>query len=50
MLGDIKKAGVKVNTANKDAFIKGSKGIYEEFTQDVPSGGALIKAVSSLAK
>ncbi len=50
MLGDIKKAGVKVNTANKDAFIKGSKGIYEEFTKDVPSGGALIKAVSSLAK
>jgi tripartite ATP-independent transporter DctP family solute receptor len=50
MLGDIKKAGVKVNTANKDAFIKGSKGIYAEFTKDVPSGGALIKAVSSLAK
>ena len=49
MLGDIKKAGVKVNTANKDAFIKGSKGIYKEFTKDVPSGGALIKAVSSLA-
>jgi TRAP-type C4-dicarboxylate transport system substrate-binding protein len=46
----IKKAGVKVNTANKGAFIKASKGIYDQFASEVPNGGALVKKVSSLAK
>ena len=49
LLGVIKKAGVKVNTANKDAFIKASKGIYDQFASEVPTGGALVKKVSSLA-
>jgi TRAP-type C4-dicarboxylate transport system substrate-binding protein len=50
LLGVIKKAGVKVNTANKGAFIKASKGIYDQFASEVPNGGALVKKVSSLAK
>ena len=48
--GQIKGAGVKVNTANKDAFIKASKGIYDQFASEVSTGGSLIKKVSSLAK
>jgi|TARA_B100000214_G_scaffold364366_1_gene330882 tripartite ATP-independent transporter DctP family solute receptor len=50
LLGVIKGAGVKVNTANKDAFIKASKGIYDQFASEVSTGGSLIKKVSSLAK
>ena len=50
LLGVIKKAGVKVNNANKDAFIKASKGIYDQFSSEVPTGGALVKKVSALAK
>jgi|TARA_B110000503_G_C7121354_1_gene402667 TRAP-type transport system periplasmic protein len=50
LLGVIKKAGVKVNTANHAAFVKASKGIYDQFASEVSTGGALIKQVSSLAK
>jgi tripartite ATP-independent transporter DctP family solute receptor len=50
LLGVIKKAGVKVNDANKAAFIKASKGIYDQFSKEVPTGGALVKKVSALAK
>lgn len=50
LLGVIKKAGVKVNNANKDAFIKASKGIYDQFSSEVATGGALVKKVSALAK
>ena len=49
LLGVIKSAGVQVNEADKDAFIKASKGIYDQFASEVPTGGALVDKVSSLA-
>ena len=50
LLGVIKDAGVAVNTADKDAFIKASKPIYDEFASTVSGGADLIKQVQSLAK
>ena len=49
LLGVIESAGVKVNTADKGAFIAASKGIYDQFASEVSTGGALIEKVSSLA-
>ena len=49
LLGVIESAGVQVNTADKDAFIAASKGIYDQFASEVSTGGALIDKVSSLA-
>ena len=49
LLGVIKSAGVQVNEADKGAFISASKGIYDQFASEVPTGGALIDKVSSLA-
>ncbi len=47
LLDNIKKAGVAVNEADKDAFIAASKAVYEEFGKEVPAGGALVdKAVT----
>jgi tripartite ATP-independent transporter DctP family solute receptor len=37
LLVKMKAAGIKVNDANKDAFIAASKPVYEEFARDVPS-------------
>ncbi|MDH5205432.1 MAG: TRAP transporter substrate-binding protein [Hylemonella sp.] len=46
LLQKIKDAGVKVNNADKNAFIAASKGIYAEFGKEVPEGGKLVdKAV-----
>ena len=50
LLKVIKDAGVKVNTANRDAFVKGSAAVYKQFGDEVGSGNALIKKVSGLAK
>ncbi len=43
-------AGMKVNQADKDAFIKASKSIYEEFSADVPGSNALIEQAIALGK
>ena len=43
-------AGVKVNQADKDAFIAASKAIYEEFGQEVPGSKALIEQAIALGK
>ena len=50
LLKVIKDAGVKVNTANRDAFVKGSAAVYKQFGDEVSTGNALIKKVSGLAK
>jgi len=50
LLKVIKDAGVKVNTANRDAFVKGSAAVYKQFGDEVSTGKALIKKVSGLAK
>src|SRR5918996_642979 len=39
---------MKVNEVDKEAFIKGSAAIYEEFGKEVPGGADLIKLVQSL--
>jgi len=44
------RGSVKINTANKAAFIKASKPIYEEFGNKVPGGAELIKMAQRLAK
>ncbi len=43
-------AGVKVNEADKDAFIAASKGVYEEFAKEVPQGGKLVEQAIALGK
>jgi tripartite ATP-independent transporter DctP family solute receptor len=48
LLNKIKAAGVKINKADKDAFIKASKGIYNEFSTAVPGGKELIKKAQAL--
>jgi tripartite ATP-independent transporter DctP family solute receptor len=50
LLDVIKKAGTKVNTANRDAFVKASQGIYKQFAGEVKTGAALTKEVLALAK
>ena len=50
LLKVITDAGVQVNEADKGAFSAASKGIYDQFGSEVPTGGALVKKVSSLAK
>jgi hypothetical protein len=39
---------MKANEVDKEAFIKGSGTIYEEFGKDVPGGTELIKLIQSL--
>ena len=50
LLDVIKKAGVKVNTANNAAFVKASKGVYDQFASEVATGAGLVKEISALAK
>ena len=50
LLGKMKTAGVKVNEANKDAFIAASKDVYEEFGKEVPDGGKLVRQAIELGK
>ena len=50
LLGKIKAAGVKVNTADKAAFIAASKPIYDEFSKEVPGAKALIDQAIALGK
>ena len=39
---------MQVNEANKDAFIKASGEVYEEFGKQIPGGAQLIKVIQSL--
>ncbi|HSG74941.1 MAG TPA: TRAP transporter substrate-binding protein [Burkholderiales bacterium] len=50
LLGKLKSGGIKVNEADKDAFIAGSKAIYEEFGKEVPGAQALIDKAIALGK
>ena len=50
LLKKLKEAGMKVNEADKDAFIKASSKIYEDFSKDVPGGKELIDKSLALAK
>ena len=49
LLAQIKKnPNIKVNEADKDAFIKASKPIYDEFGKEVPGGKELIEKALAL--
>ncbi|MBM3526245.1 MAG: TRAP transporter substrate-binding protein [Alphaproteobacteria bacterium] len=48
LLEKIKKAGVQVNEPDKEAFVKASKAIYDEFSKDVKGAEALIDHVQKL--
>ena len=49
LLEQLKQGGIKVNDADKTAFIKASAPIYEEFGSSVPNGKALIDKALGLA-
>jgi tripartite ATP-independent transporter DctP family solute receptor len=50
LLGKLKSGGIQVNEADKDAFIAGSKAIYEAFGKEVPGAQALIDKAIALGK
>ncbi len=50
LLDKIKAAGVKVNDADKDAFIAASKAVYADFAKEVPEGGKLVDRAIELGK
>jgi len=50
LIDKIKAAGVKVNEADKPAFVAASKAIYEEFGKEVKGSKELIDKALSLAK
>ena len=39
---------MKANEVDKEAFIKGSAAVYQEFGKEIPGGSDLIKLVQSL--
>jgi tripartite ATP-independent transporter DctP family solute receptor len=50
LIGKMKTSGIKVNEADKPAFVAASKGIYDEFAKEVPMGKQLIDKSLALAK
>ena len=50
LLGKIKAAGVQVNAPNKDAFVKASAPVYEEFAKEVPGSKEVIDRAIALGK
>jgi len=49
LLGKMKTSGIQINEVDKPAFVAASKGIYEEFSKEVPLGKQLIDKSLSLA-
>ncbi len=49
LLENLKKGGIEVIEADKDAFIAASKPIYEEFASSVKGGQALVEEIQKLA-
>ncbi len=49
LLNKLKAGGMKVNVADKAAFIAASKGIYDAFAKAVPGGGEMIAQAQALA-
>jgi tripartite ATP-independent transporter DctP family solute receptor len=43
LLEKLKASGMKVNEADRDAFLKASKPVYDEFGAEVPGGSAMIE-------
>ncbi len=49
LLNKLKAGGMKVNTADKAAFVKASAGIYKDFAASVPGGQEMVDKALSLA-
>lgn len=49
LLAKLKAAGMQVNQANREAFVKASAPIYEEFAREVPGGKAMVDKALGLA-
>ena len=50
LLSKLKQGGMKVNTANKKAFVNASGAIYSEFKTTVPGGKELVDRAMALGK
>jgi TRAP-type C4-dicarboxylate transport system substrate-binding protein len=50
LLAKMKAAGIRVNTANKDAFIAASKVVYDEYAKEVPAAKEVIERAIALGK
>ncbi|MDQ6621729.1 MAG: TRAP transporter substrate-binding protein [Pseudomonadota bacterium] len=50
LLGKLKAAGMQVNDVDKDAFVKASAPIYDEFGKEVPGAKELIDRAVALGK
>ena len=50
LLERLREGGMQVNEADKDAFIRASEGIYNEFAEQVPGGKELIDKAISLGQ
>ena len=48
LLGMLKQSGMKVNDADKQAFQKASKPVYDEFSKEVPGGKEMIEKAIAL--
>jgi tripartite ATP-independent transporter DctP family solute receptor len=48
LLGKLEKAGMKVNQADKPAFQKASKSVYDDFSTEVPNGKQMIEKAIAL--
>ena len=48
LLGKLKQSGMKVNDANKQAFQKASKQVYDDFSTEVPGGKEMIEKAIAL--
>ena len=48
LLGMLKQAGIKVNEADKQAFQKASKPVYDEFATEVPGGKEMVEKAIAL--
>ena len=50
LLAKMKAGGIRVNNANKDAFIAASKAVYEEYAKEVPGAKQIIDRAIALGK
>jgi tripartite ATP-independent transporter DctP family solute receptor len=50
LLGKLESAGMQVNKVDKEAFIKASEPIYDEFGKEVPGGKQLVEEAIALGK
>ncbi len=48
LLGKLKQAKMQVNQANREAFLKASKPVYDEFSAEIPNGKQMIEKAIAL--